>query len=65
MDHMLISGSEPVSVILNQTKLIQKVKRLPKKEQNKLKPYKKHLKINYYRTQKLHTVVSNHQLLDL
>ena len=38
MDHMRISGNEPSSVILRQTKRFQKLKMLTRKCQNKLKP---------------------------
>ena len=38
MDHMRISGTEPSSVILSQTKLFKKLKVMPKKCQIKLKP---------------------------
>ena len=37
MDHMRISGNEPSSVILSQTKCIQKLKMTARKCQNKLK----------------------------
>ena len=38
MDHMRISGTEPSSVILSQTKKFQKLKIDAQKCQNKLKP---------------------------
>ena len=38
MDHMRISGNEPSSVILSQTKLFQKLKWLPDSAKTKLKP---------------------------
>ena len=38
MDHMRISGNEPSSVILSETMLIQKLKMIAQKFQNKVKP---------------------------
>ena len=38
MDHVRISGTEPLSVILNQKSSFQSLKWMPQKCQNKLKP---------------------------
>ena len=38
MDHMRISGNEPSSVILSQTKWFQKLKKVTRKSLNKVKP---------------------------
>ena len=38
MDNIRISGNEPASVILSQTKWFQKLKIIGRKRQNKVKP---------------------------
>ena len=38
VDHMRISGTEPSSVVLSQTMMMQKLKIIAQKCQNKLKP---------------------------
>ena len=38
MDHMRISGTEPASVILSQTKRFKILKVIPKSAKNKVKP---------------------------
>ena len=49
MDHMRISGNEPSSVILSQTKLIQNLKMMTRKCLNKLKTKRDLLNINIFK----------------